>query len=145
VPAVVLDLLKYVFLALIFWFLLRAVRVMYLEVAGTKGSRQTVSQVASTKPPDRVTVTAPDAEKDRVFSLEDELIVGRDDKCQIVITDNYASQIHARIFRKDGKVWLEDMGSTNGTYLNRRKVTSPHPVNRGDRGRIGKTELIFRK
>lgn len=143
-PAIVLDLLKYVFLALIFLFLLRAIKAIYIEVA-PRGRREAPSASATAKPPEKVVIHAPDQVKDKSYPLEDELIVGRDSQCQIVITDTYASMIHARIFRKDGKVWLEDMGSTNGTYLNRRKLTSPHPVNRGDKGRIGKTELLFRR
>jgi pSer/pThr/pTyr-binding forkhead associated (FHA) protein len=55
--------------------------------------------------------------------------------------DSYASQLHARIFRKDGRLWLEDLGSTNGTYLNAKAVTSPVALRRGDRVQVGRTVL----
>jgi pSer/pThr/pTyr-binding forkhead associated (FHA) protein len=149
-PEVVLTVLKYLFLSLIFLFLARAVRVMYLEIGGPRTVRSVTRAPATPagKPgraPDRVAVTAHDGSKPRTFQLEDELLIGRASKCRVVITDPYASQVHARIFRRDGTFYLEDMGSTNGTYLNRKKVTSATPVSRGDRARIGKTELEFRR
>lgn len=149
-PEVVLTVLKYLFLSLIFLFLWRAVRVMYLEIGGPRAVRSvTRSSAAPTlkpgKAPDRIAVTSHDGSKPRTFPLDDELLIGRAPKCRVVISDPYASQVHARVFRRDGTYYLEDMGSTNGTYLNRRKVTSATPVSRGDRARIGKTELEFRK
>lgn len=146
-PPVVLDILKYLFLFLIFLFLARAVRAMYLEIAGPRTRAEPRSAGPLPKigrPPEKMAVVAPD-EKPRTFDVGDELLIGRSEKCQVVITDVYASQIHARVFRRDGQVFIEDMGSTNGTYLNDKKVKATLPVNRGDRGRIGKTELEFRK
>lgn len=148
-PELVLAILKYFFLLLIFIFLARAVRAMYLEVAGprttTKGARDVAQPRAKPgRPPDRVSITPADG-RPRSYDIEDELIIGRSDKCNAVITDTYASQIHARIFRKDETVFIEDMGSTNGTFLNKKKVTQPLPVARGDRARIGKTTLEFKR
>lgn len=149
-PEVVLTVLNYLFLSLIFLFLWRAVRVMYLEIGGPRAVRSVARSpaVPAAKPgkaPDRLSVTAHDGSKPRTFDLDDELLIGRASKCKVVITDPYASQVHARVFRRDGTFYLEDMGSTNGTYLNRKKVSSATPVSRGDRARIGKTELEFRK
>jgi pSer/pThr/pTyr-binding forkhead associated (FHA) protein len=55
--------------------------------------------------------------------------------------DNYVSQLHARVFRRDGQFYVEDLGSTNGTYVNRKKVTAPIVIRKGDRLQIGKTVL----
>ncbi|MGH2767936.1 MAG: FHA domain-containing protein [Actinomycetota bacterium] len=148
-PALVLTILKYLFLLLIFLFLARAVRAMVAEV-GPHGPRRqlrapTAGEPRPFRPPDRVAVMPTDGSNPRVYALDGELIIGRSSKCQVVIGDTYASQVHARIFKRDGVFFIEDMGSTNGTYLNRRKVSSPTPVNRGDRARIGKTELDFRR
>jgi pSer/pThr/pTyr-binding forkhead associated (FHA) protein len=151
VPELILTILKYLFLLLIFLFLARAVRAMYLDVAGTRSaapaapeSTDGVVRARAAKPPDRVTVVGPDG-KQRTYDVDEELIIGRADKCHIVITDPYASQIHARIFQRSNGVFIEDMGSTNGTYLNKKRVASPLPVTRGDRARIGKTSLEFRR
>lgn len=147
-PVVVLDILKYLFLLLLFLFLARAVKAMYLEIAGPRcaptAPRQLASAIKMGKPPERVVIVEPGG-KTRTFEITDELIVGRSPKCHVVITDTFASQVHSRIFRRGEEVMIEDMGSTNGTFLNRRKVSAALPVNRGDTGRIGKTQLEFRK
>lgn len=84
----------------------------------------------------------PPERRGTVYELGDELTVGRAGGCQIALTDDtYASQLHARIFRKDGRVWLEDLGSTNGTYLNAKAVSAPVALRRGDRLQIGRTVL----
>ena len=149
-PAIVLDVLKYFFILLIFLFLARAVRAMFLEIAGPKAMRPAVKRQQTTgkakpgRPPERLTVTGADG-KAKTFDIGDELMIGRDAKCQVVLEDTYSSQIHARIFIKDDVAFIEDMGSTNGTYLNRKKVTSATVVTRGDKARIGKTEMEFKR
>jgi pSer/pThr/pTyr-binding forkhead associated (FHA) protein len=67
--------------------------------------------------------------------------VGRAGGCQITLDDTYVSQLHARVFRREGQLYVEDLGSTNGTYLNRKKVTAPIAVRKGDRLQIGKTVM----
>lgn len=151
-PEAVLDILKYFFLFLIFLFLARAVKAMLLEISGPRAPRVAAAPAPgaapagrpAVRPPDRMVVSAPGT-KPRSYDLDDELIIGRAAKCHVVIGDSYASQVHARVFRRQDSVYLEDMGSTNGTYLNRRKVTAPLVVNRGDTARIGKTEMEFKR
>jgi pSer/pThr/pTyr-binding forkhead associated (FHA) protein len=62
-----------------------------------------------------------------------------------VLSDDYASTRHARLFPQDGQWLVEDLGSTNGTYLDRQKVTGPTPVPVGVPIRIGKTVLELRR
>jgi pSer/pThr/pTyr-binding forkhead associated (FHA) protein len=62
-----------------------------------------------------------------------------------VLTDDYASGRHARLFPQDGRWLIEDLGSTNGTFLDRQKVTAPTPAPIGMPIRIGKTVLELRK
>jgi pSer/pThr/pTyr-binding forkhead associated (FHA) protein len=71
--------------------------------------------------------------------------VGRADKCHLVLDDTYVSQVHARIFAKGDSFLVEDLGSTNGTYLNRRRITAPAELHRGDQVKIGKTVMEVRK
>lgn len=150
-PEAVLDILKYFFLFLIFLFLARAVKAMLLEISGPRPPRSApvssgvlAAGRPASRPPDTMVVTSP-GNRPRSYDLADELIIGRADKCHVVISDSYASQVHARVFRKQDAVYLEDMGSTNGTYLNRRKITSPSMVSRGDSARIGRTEMEFKR
>jgi pSer/pThr/pTyr-binding forkhead associated (FHA) protein len=51
------------------------------------------------------------------------------------------SQLHTRVFRRDGQFMVEDLGSTNGTYLNRQKVSGPMVMQRGDKLKVGNTVL----
>jgi len=71
--------------------------------------------------------------------------MGRSQDSTIVLDDDYVSSRHARIFPQDGQWYVEDMGSTNGTYLDRTKVTSPTPVKIGVPIRVGKTSVELRK
>jgi pSer/pThr/pTyr-binding forkhead associated (FHA) protein len=85
-------------------------------------------------------------ESPRTFALRDgELVIGRSEKCQVKLGDTYCSQVHARIYAKDGAWFVEDLGSTNGTFLNRMKVTAPSPLSAGDEVRVGKTVLEVRR
>jgi pSer/pThr/pTyr-binding forkhead associated (FHA) protein len=83
--------------------------------------------------------------KGKAISLDGTLQIGRAGACQIKLPDTYVSSFHARIFRRDGGWFVEDLGSTNGTYLNQRRVTSPAELRAGDRLRIGKTTLELRR
>ena len=71
--------------------------------------------------------------------------VGRAQDSTLVLDDDYASGRHARLYPKDGTWYVEDLGSTNGTYVDRQKVTAPTPVPLGVPVRIGKTALELRK
>jgi pSer/pThr/pTyr-binding forkhead associated (FHA) protein len=73
------------------------------------------------------------------------LTIGRAESCEVVLADTYASQFHARIYAQDGSWFVEDLGSTNGTYLNRVKVSHPSPLAAGDEIRIGKTTIEARR
>jgi pSer/pThr/pTyr-binding forkhead associated (FHA) protein len=89
----------------------------------------------------RLRVIEPAETKGQTYDLADELTVGRAGGCQITLDDTYVSQLHARVFRRDGQLYVEDLGSTNGTYLNRKKVTAPIAIRKGDRLQIGKTVM----
>jgi hypothetical protein len=70
-------------------------------------------------------------------------VLGRGDQAEIRLEDPFASSSHARLVRQGGVVVLEDLGSTNGTYLNEELVRGPQPLHRGDRVRIGDSEFEF--
>lgn len=71
--------------------------------------------------------------------------LGRSQDSTIVLDDDYVSGRHARFYPRDGQWVVEDMGSTNGTYIDRAKVTEPTPVKIGMPVRIGKTVVELRK
>lgn len=150
-PPLVLTILKVVFIALLYLFIARAVRVIYLDLVGPRVPRASAKPAASAPArkrrgqPKSVVVTDGDGAARTYPIAEEPLSIGRAEACQIVLADTYASQMHARIFPKDGAWFVEDLGSTNGTYLNRAKVTGPSEVGPGDEIRIGKTTLEVRR
>lgn len=79
-----------------------------------------------------------------VYSVDPEMTVGRGAGCRITLDDTFVSQIHARVFTSDEQVLVEDLGSTNGTYVNGRRITSPVVMQRSDRLQIGNTVLELR-
>jgi len=89
----------------------------------------------------QLAIVEPAALKGRTYPLAEELTVGRAAGCQVTIDDTYASQIHARVFSRDGQLFVEDLGSTNGTFLNRNKVNGPQAFRRGDRLQVGNTVM----
>jgi hypothetical protein len=80
----------------------------------------------------------------RITLAEQPITIGRAEDSTLVITDDYASARHARLVPRAGQWLLEDLGSTNGTYLDRTKVTGPTPVPLGVPIRIGRTALELR-
>ena len=77
------------------------------------------------------------------YDIGEGAVMGRGDQAEIRLEDPFASSRHARLLRQGGIVVLEDLGSTNGTYLNEELVTGPQPLHRGDRVRIGDSEFTY--
>jgi FHA domain-containing protein len=77
------------------------------------------------------------------YDVGEGAVMGRGDQAEIRLEDPFASSRHARLIRQGGIVVLEDLGSTNGTYLNEELVTGPQPLHSGDRLRIGDSEFTF--
>jgi hypothetical protein len=77
------------------------------------------------------------------YDIGEGAVMGRGDQAEIRLEDPFASSRHARLMRQGGIVVLEDLGSTNGTYLNEELLTGPQPLHRGDRVRIGDSEFTF--
>lgn len=149
-PPIIVTTLKFLFIALLYLFIARAVRVIYLDLVGTR-ARQTGAG-RSPRPrggrrrgtPRYISVTQPDAPM-RTYELTDEVTLGKGDECDLVLEDTYVSTRHARLFKKEESWFVEDLGSTNGTYLNRVKVSSPSPLAVGDEIRLGKTIVEVRR
>ena len=148
-PDIVLDLLKFLLLGMLYIFIARAVRVIGQELKGVDAapaprSAAPASSGKRKKAPSKGVVVQGD-KKGSTIHLDEELIIGRGEKCRLVLDDTYVSTVHARIFAKGDRYMLEDLGSTNGTYLNRKRVTSPVELQRGDQVKIGKTVMELRK
>jgi pSer/pThr/pTyr-binding forkhead associated (FHA) protein len=151
VPDQLLNLLKIFLLLLLYLFFLRVLRAVWAEVNPPKPVEVPAKKATRGKPARRtptrkggalaLRVVLPPAAKGKTYPHTEEHTIGRAAGCQITIDDTYASQLHARVYQRDGTVYVEDLGSTNGTYLNRRKVTGPMQLQRGDKLQIGNTVL----
>ncbi|MEW6189304.1 MAG: FHA domain-containing protein [Actinomycetota bacterium] len=126
----VLLLLKYIFVGLLYLFLLFIVVVIYKDISAK-----------SLHP--RLIVLEGSAEIGKVFPLRDGLTIGRSPDNDIVLANSFVSHIHARILEKDGAYLIEDLNSTNGTFLREKRISKPAQLKSGDRIRIGKTLLEF--
>jgi len=162
--ALTLTLIRVAFLAVLWLFVIAAVGVIRTDLFGTAVAKvrqpkanQTPQQARPAKPAKpakpgrgtpRVLVVTEGPLSGKTIDLTDQQItLGRANDATLVLTDDYASSRHARIFPQDGQWIVEDLGSTNGTYLERQKLTAnrPMPVRIGAPIRIGKTVLELRR
>jgi len=154
-PDQLLNLLKIFLLLLIYLFFLRVLRAVWAEVnppkvveAPAKPKRERGGRRPAGNRKHGALVlrlVAPPELKGRSYPLGEEMTVGRAAGCQVTIDDTYASQLHARVFQREGQVYVEDLGSTNGTYVGNERLTRPSPVGARSRVRLGKTVLELRK
>ena len=152
-PESLLTVLKLCFLAVLYLFFLRAIRVVWAAMSpaavvapppAPAASGRRSRKTAGAAPP-RLKVLEPTSMKGHIADLTDEVTIGRAATCTLTIEDTFISQLHARVFYDNGQVFVEDLGSTNGTFLNRKKVASATPVRRGDRVQVGKAILELAK
>jgi hypothetical protein len=151
VPEAVLTVLKFCFLALVFLFLARVVRVVVLELRSPVGAAAAGGGSGGASGPGdgakrakragaHLRVLEPAAHKGETYPLGDELTVGRGGGCGVVLPeDTFVSTVHARLFRRGDDLFVEDLGSRNGTFVNGEQVQAPTRLRRGDRVQFGQT------
>jgi pSer/pThr/pTyr-binding forkhead associated (FHA) protein len=145
----VLSVLKYVLLVLLYFFVFRAIRSVVADVGGRRSTAVAEPRAAAPsrarRAPTSVVVLADEGGKPDTVRLTGPTDVGRASSCAITVDDTYVSQQHARFFSRDGSWFVEDLGSTNGTYVNDRRISEPAEVHAGDVVRLGKTVLELRR
>jgi hypothetical protein len=144
-----LSALKYGLLALLFLFIWRAMRwvIRGLNVEPASPALVRTGDVGATIPLGGTLVVFPaDGGKPRSVRIDANVTIGRAPECELRIDDDtYVSQQHARVFGKGGSWYVEDLGSTNGTYVNEQRLAAPAMVSGGDRIRVGTTVLELRR
>jgi pSer/pThr/pTyr-binding forkhead associated (FHA) protein len=152
---IALLIIKVVFLALLWLFILSVVSVIRSDLFGrtVRASDQPQPQELETPaPPPRkvkrqrgqprvLTIT-----QGRQAGLSADLgggviMIGRGADCQLILDDDYVSTRHARVVGSPTGIYVEDLGSTNGTYVNGQRITAPTTITLSDTVRIGKTML----
>ena len=153
-PESLLTILKFCFLALLYLFFIRVVRAVWTEVTAPPPAPVAPTPAPRTRRERggggkravaHLRIVEPAELRGRTYDVADELTIGRAAGCQIPLEDSYASQLRARLFRRNSELLVEDLGSTNGTFLNRKKVDSAVPIRKGDRLQVGKTVLELTK
>jgi len=149
----VLDALQLGLLLLLYLFFFRVVRAVWVETGDGRRARRGTAPVATpttrtTAPPERprgipghAVVVEPLADAGTSYTVTSETTIGRGAGCNIAIDDSFASSVHARLFMRDGSLWLEDLGSTNGTLCNGKTISAPVLVGFGDLVGVGGTVL----
>jgi len=161
--ALTLTLIRVAFLAVLWLFVIAAIGVVRTDLFGTAASKVRRGRNRQQQQPPRQPQRPPRQPKPgratprflvvteggltgvSVDLTDQQITLGRANDATLVLNDDYASSRHARIFPQDGQWIVEDLGSTNGTYLDRQKVTRPTPVPVGVPIRIGKTVLELRR
>jgi len=150
-------LLKYGFLVVLYLFLLWVVRSALRDLAGRRSrAAQPLDEATGFYPAQTlpgydverdtahlIVHSAPGHQPGMIYDLDGDVVLGRGPSAQIRLEDPYASSLHARIFRQGSILALEDLNSTNGTYLNEEPLQTPRPLHPGDRVRIGESEFSF--
>jgi pSer/pThr/pTyr-binding forkhead associated (FHA) protein len=147
-----LSALKYSLFALLVLFIWRSTRWVVRGLSVETAPRRRRSGRATDKGepalppgPRSVVVRGPEGAKPHSVQISASMVVGRGSECELRIEDTYASTQHARLFGKNGAWYVEDLGSTNGTFVNEQKLAAPAMVQPGDKIRVGTTVLELRR
>ena len=146
--------LKFGFLAVLYLFLL------WMARSALKDLRRSESEGARRRRPGRdraarrrgpaarrgcASAAAPGSRRGAAYDLSGGALLGRGDEADIVLEDAFASSRHAQLVPHGDVIVLEDLGSTNGTYLNDEPLRGPQPLHPGDRIRIGDSAFTFER
>ena len=147
-PEIVYVVLRYTFLALLYLFVFLVIRMVYREL----------KPVAPRPVPPRASVKTPRGRKARLVMASEtgrkrqaswdvvgDVTIGRAPECVVSVDDEFASNLHSKIYQAEGRYYVEDLGSTNGTYVNGRRIHYPTELRNGDRVKIGRTVMEFRR
>ena len=146
--------LKFGFLAVLYLFLL------WMARSALKDLRRSEAEGAQAAAPDATglheaaprraprgcaSAAAPGSKAGAAYDLSGGALLGRGDEADIVLEDAFASSRHAQLVPHGDVIVLEDLGSTNGTYLNDEPLRGPQPLHPGDRIRIGDSAFTFER
>jgi len=135
-PDVILALLRIIFLGLVYLFV--------WQVARAIGSHLGISVKRKRREGRKVLFVRSESQQGVELNVTDATVLGRSSETDVVLDDPYASDFHMRLVAQDNGIMLHDLGSTNGTYVNGRRVTAPTQLRRGDTIQVGKTVMEIR-
>lgn len=163
-----ITLLRLGYLVVLWLFVLAAIGVLRRDLYGTKIVNRRLRTARAPRPaptptappsatsgrpapfprrdtPRRLVVTAGPLRGTTLPLTSSAILIGRAPACTLVLDDDYSSSRHARIFSQDGRWFVEDLGSTNGTFVGRERVSEPTPVPIGAQVRVGQSTLELQR
>lgn len=142
-PVITLTIAKILFLVVLYLFLFwsfrtvgRTIRDTTQEKGGAEPGLARVPQFEIIEPREHRGMTIP---------LSHGMAIGRDPSCALQLQDQYVSGVHSKVFARGDDFFIEDAGSTNGTIVNRKKITAATRIRRGDTVQIGRTVMEVTK
>jgi pSer/pThr/pTyr-binding forkhead associated (FHA) protein len=153
----VLRIMQWAVIVLMFLFFLRVIRAVWVEMSPVtirkprsvrrqeRREERTAAKAADVAPRRKrralyLKVVKPPDHMGRTYDLDDELTIGRSPGCGVAMPDDiYTSTLHARLFRHNGQLWVEDLGSTNGTFVNAEQIGQAVRLGKGDQLQVGST------
>ncbi len=100
-------------------------------------NRPSVGRAPKAARPSTLRVLEPSDQQGKIYEVSSELTIGRAKSCDLVFEDSFISQEHVKITKNSKGLVVEDLGSTNGTFLNNQKLRGPKQAYLGDRVRLG--------
>jgi hypothetical protein len=135
-PDLILALLRIIFLGLVYLFV--------WQVARAIGSHLGISLRRTRREGTKIVMVKSDTQQGMELEVQDVSVLGRSDEADVLLNDPYASEFHMRLVAQENGMVLHDLGSTNGTYVNGRRVTAPTSLRRGDTIQVGKSVMEVR-
>ena len=130
---------RYLFILLIYLFMFGIIRMIYLDIKGIRrkpSASSTYLKLINRRDelPFRV---------EESYSIHSSITIGRSNKNDIVIKDPFISKNHARIEKKHNEYYIEDLNSSNGTFINNEQIFNPIRLEHGDTITMGQISFIF--
>ncbi len=135
-PDVILAILRIIFLGLVYLFV--------WQVARAIGAHLGISVRKRRREGNRILFVRSESQQGQETEITDVTVMGRSEESDLVLADPYASEFHMRLVANESGMMLHDLGSTNGTYVNGRRITAPTELRRGDNIQVGKTVMEVR-
>ncbi len=137
-PALLLTLLKLIFLAFVYLFVWQVARAIAAHLGSTEGWR------SKARAGEEVVIVRSETQAGEHIPVSGSVVLGRSAQADVVLEDAYASEFHLRLIRRPEGIVVHDLGSTNGTYVNGRRVGTPLTLTRGDAVQVGNTVMEVR-
>lgn len=137
------DVLKYGFVLVVYIFIFSVVKLVYMDIADTRRRGKSEEDGIAYLKLINLRRELPFKVYES-YSIQEDTVIGRSKRCSVFIPDPYLSKQHARIFFKDAEFYVEDLKSTNGTFVNGRKIgVRPVKIKDSDKIGIGHMNFLF--